>query len=199
VDILYLAFRFTPTFTAAPNVWDGDIPPQNLVVRQTILGAIWTVLTNSKISTENAEKVTVVVEHARKYWSGPVILFPEATTTNGQAILRCISLLGDFSKEITTRVNILAFKYSEQTLCSVYSVGIFIYQLGKVAARLFNMLEVIHLPQIEVPKHEGTSSAWEDELYTQLSKLLSVKRVVQMSAKDKHDFISYWREPRLGK
>jgi 1-acyl-sn-glycerol-3-phosphate acyltransferase len=110
VELLYLAFRYAPTF--ATIVYD---PQSNgpKVVCQGILGALMHVMLKTSLSDEKGEKLGDVVRKAKeKHW-GPVVVFPEGCTTNGKAILRFQNVfegLDAVLKETNTKIHIIGFR-----------------------------------------------------------------------------------------
>ncbi|KAJ9114250.1 hypothetical protein QFC22_005702 [Naganishia vaughanmartiniae] len=144
VDVLYLAFRFNPTFllpihellpassatgsgTATPTS-NSNLPSISQSAQAKFIGytpvSLLTILRNtghtpsafrSLVTTPQSEsvvdlrKVFPSLESVRKVVPGPVVVFPEGTTSNGRALLRFADgVLGDV-KSVPTSTAFIIF------------------------------------------------------------------------------------------
>ncbi|GAA6047870.1 hypothetical protein JCM3770_004683 [Rhodotorula araucariae] len=110
VDLLYLTFRFNPTF-----VLPVTSPTSSSKItgwrRVTLLTAI---LANGSLpeTREGGETLDEVVKRA----VGPVVLFPEATTSNNRALLKLAELATPAGASASPlRTFVLVFKYPAPT------------------------------------------------------------------------------------
>ncbi|KAJ6234625.1 lysophosphatidic acid acyltransferase [Anaeramoeba flamelloides] len=108
-EILYLAFRCAPQFTAIPNYWeDGqDYPGEEGKVRKRnvvtcILGLLFNIKHTRNDEIDSANKytpLTKLLKQSKKRLDGPVVVFPEGTSTNGSGMLEFLPIFED-SKQI---------------------------------------------------------------------------------------------------
>lgn len=110
VELLYLAFRYSPVF--ATIVHDEQLKGPK-VVCQGILGALLHATIGTSLADSKGEKLEDIVRKAKqKHW-GPVVLFPEGCTTNGRAILvfqNVLTGLNAVLKETNTRIHLMTFR-----------------------------------------------------------------------------------------
>eukprot|EP00299_Pterocystis_sp_00344_P017990 c8994_g1_i1.p1 GENE.c8994_g1_i1~~c8994_g1_i1.p1 ORF type:complete len:332 (+),score=82.78 c8994_g1_i1:46-1041(+) len=84
VQILYLAFRFSPTFVSL--VRSGDKAGEYGYPRN-FFGAILDLIHDREPDISKCIPIHQIVANAKRNSNGPVVIFPEATTSNGQMIL----------------------------------------------------------------------------------------------------------------
>lgn len=110
VELLYLAFRYSPVF--ATIVYDQKLEGPK-VVCQGIIGALLHEMFGTSLSEEKGETLGDIVRKAKKKHWGPVVVFPEGCTTNGRAILKFQNVFGDLNaalKETNTKIHIIGFR-----------------------------------------------------------------------------------------
>eukprot|EP00033_Pygsuia_biforma_P006769 GCRY01007635.1.p1 GENE.GCRY01007635.1~~GCRY01007635.1.p1 ORF type:complete len:349 (-),score=37.34 GCRY01007635.1:58-1104(-) len=95
LDILFLAQKYTPQFVFLPtedgdkkNSVDCSVVPLSTV--SALLHTIW----NTHFSQSQAVPLSSVLESSRNRKSGPVVVFPELTCSNGVSLLPPASLWG---------------------------------------------------------------------------------------------------------
>ncbi|KAJ3091213.1 hypothetical protein HK102_001297 [Quaeritorhiza haematococci] len=138
-----------------------------------------------------------VAESCRKGSLGPVVVFPEGTTSNGRGLLRFLPVFKniDFAKH---RIHIVAFRYDYEDFSPSFTVGSKFAHLFGLNQQIFNTLEVKLLPSHEViPEESQSSSAAADPTSPHLSTLMSNTtrlRRTGLGAQDKLDFLEYYRE-----
>ncbi|KAK3811457.1 MAG: hypothetical protein J3R72DRAFT_463406 [Linnemannia gamsii] len=214
IDILYLAFRFDPVFTQMYST--------TLTVRQITL---WEALRQAgsypELSPpEGVETLPLLdfVKDMHKKGSGPVVIFPEGTTTNNRAILKFVPIFKDWSvPETSIEIKIMALKYDYQKFAPTFTVGLDnSYRFGhlfRTCAQFSNTLSVKTLAQDESPSNahfsaiEGLSSTpsgaasgvvepvEEDSLGSVMINLMGRMtrfRKLGLNVKDKADFLDYF-------
>ncbi|GAA6035360.1 hypothetical protein JCM8097_008832 [Rhodosporidiobolus ruineniae] len=115
LDLLYLAFRFNPTFLLP--VTSPSSPNKITGFRRV---SLFTALLASGALPKQQADGGESLEEALKKASGPAVLFPEATTSNSRALLKFPELAQPASssasgKTTSVRVFVLAFKYPSPT------------------------------------------------------------------------------------
>ncbi|KAG0338812.1 hypothetical protein BG004_007060 [Podila humilis] len=159
IDILYLAFRYDPVFT--------QVYPETLTVRQI---SLWQALLLSGSYPEAAPKASVetmplkeFVKAMHKKGAGPVVVFPEGTTTNNRAILKFVPIFKDWSvPETSIDIRVLTLKYDYRKFAPTFTVGLSnSYRLGhlfRTCAQFVNTLTVKSLNPDESPSRPGFSA-----------------------------------------
>ncbi|KAH7048876.1 hypothetical protein BKA57DRAFT_462535 [Linnemannia elongata] len=214
IDILYLAFRYDPVFTQMYST--------TLTVRQITL---WEALRQAgsypELSPpEGIETFPLLdfVKDIHKSGSGPVVIFPEGTTTNNRAILKFVPIFKGWSvPETSIEIRIMALKYDYQKFAPTFTVGLDnSYRFGhlfRTCAQFYNTLSVKTLAQEESPSNahfsaiEGLSSTpsgaaigvvepvEEDSLGSVMINLMGRMtrfRKLGLNVKDKADFLDYF-------
>ncbi|KAF9113230.1 hypothetical protein BGX27_001977 [Mortierella sp. AM989] len=214
IDILYLAFRYDPVFT--------QIYPDTLTVRQV---SIWEALLMSGSYPESSPPSGIktfslleFVKAMHKNGNGPVVIFPEGTTTNNRAILKFIPIFKDCSvPETSINISIVALKYDYRKFAPTFTVGLDnSYRLGhlfRTCAQFYNTLSVKSLSPEESPSNahfsalDGLSSTptgaaigavepVEDDplggVIINLMGRLTRFRKLGLNVQDKADFLDYF-------
>ncbi|KAF9359704.1 hypothetical protein BGX26_011652 [Mortierella sp. AD094] len=214
IDILYLAFRYDPVFT--------QIYPETLTVRQV---SLWEALLLSggypELSPPNETETFPLLDFVKamhKKGAGPVMIFPEGTTTNNRAILKFIPIFKDCSvPETSINISIVALKYDYRKFAPTFTVGLNnSYRLGhlfRTCAQFYNVLSVKSLNPDESPSNahfsalDGLASTptgaaigvaepvEEDPLGGVIINLMgrvTRYRKLGLSVQDKADFLDYF-------
>ncbi|KAI7818294.1 hypothetical protein BC939DRAFT_463527 [Gamsiella multidivaricata] len=214
IDILYLVFRYDPVFT--------QIYPATLTVRQI---SFWEALRLSgsypeSSPPEGVETLPILdfVKAMHKKGAGPVVVFPEGTTTNNRAILKFVPIFTKCSvPETSINIGVLALKYDYHKFAPTFTVGLDnSYRLGhlfRMCAQLYNTLSVKSLAPEESPSNahfsaiDGLSSTpsgaamgviepvEEDPLGGVIINLMGRMtrfRKLGLNVQDKADFLDYF-------
>jgi len=191
VEILYLAFRYSPVFTSIPVNWKGypkDVP---FIVRSTIQ-AMMDVFNEPK-EAQNAINLSQVLNYASSI-GAPVVIFPEGGTTNGKALIQCLPVFGELSASIPVgKVNVLGFKYDYENFAPTYTVGRSFVHLFKLCKEFQNNMEVrYHSPNdLSLQVQEKGPESLEETVFTSLATILRTSQT-KLTVQDKQEFKSYW-------
>ncbi|KAK3819613.1 MAG: hypothetical protein J3Q66DRAFT_335040 [Benniella sp.] len=220
LDVVYLAFRFDPVFT--------QLYPETLTVRRI---SFWKALTLSgsypELSPpEGVETLPLLdfVKAMHKKGSGPVVVFPEGTTTNNRAILKFVPIFKDWSvPETSINIKIMAIKYEYNKFAPTFTIGLgssfLLGHLFRTSAQFYNTMIVKSLAQDESPSNphfsalDGLSSTptgaatgavdlvEEDPLGGVIINLMgriTRFRKLGLNMKDKADFLDYFIQRNNG-
>jgi hypothetical protein len=110
IEILYLSFRFSPIFSAVPNIWK-DSPPEGIAKKRNFLEALLDSITDPIVTEKECIPIRELIKLAEKQ-NCPLVIFPEGTTSNGKTLLACVPVLNGIAKEknIHQRIKIIGFK-----------------------------------------------------------------------------------------
>ncbi|ORX95616.1 hypothetical protein K493DRAFT_282622 [Basidiobolus meristosporus CBS 931.73] len=198
IDILYLYFRYDPVFT--------QVYLSNLSVRPL---SVWSALKacgtypeaepKSKVQTYSLNELSEIAKQQNR---GPVIVFPEGTTSNGRALLKFLSLFDGLNIQ-KVQVHIVALKYTYEDYAPVYTVGNRFFHLFRLCSQYTNTLSVKRLNSSEVSLAEESSSTSPEEtisskitsLFSQVARL----RKTNLGLQDKQDFLEFYWTRTKGK
>eukprot|EP01104_Vermistella_antarctica_P016373 TRINITY_DN5559_c0_g1_i1.p1 TRINITY_DN5559_c0_g1~~TRINITY_DN5559_c0_g1_i1.p1 ORF type:complete len:360 (+),score=90.10 TRINITY_DN5559_c0_g1_i1:99-1082(+) len=195
VELLYLHFRFTPTFTRVPNevnTSDGDKADLGVVSHVSLLTCFLDVVRQRRIQNG---KDFVSLTALSKSAEGPVVVFPEAVTSNGRTVLSPSPALHDKAFEGVGKAHSIAFKLDNGTFSPTYTVGGFFVHLFRLCSQLSNKMEVRYSYNIDIHSDCSTSDGDPktscDLVMASLAKALRVPQS-KFSATDRLDFDVYW-------
>ncbi|ORZ22801.1 hypothetical protein BCR41DRAFT_15223 [Lobosporangium transversale] len=214
IDVLYLAFRYNPVFT--------QIYLQTLTVREV---TFWEALRLSgsypELSPPEGVETWPLLDFVKAMHSkgaGPVVVFPEGTTTNNRAILKFVPIFKSCSvPETSIDITVMALKYDYYKFAPTFTVGLNnSYRFGhlfRTCAQFYNSLTVKSLASEESPSNpnfsamDGLSSTpsgaaigvvepvEEDALGSVIMNLmgrLTRFRKLGLTVQDKVDFLDYF-------
>jgi len=193
IDVLYLAYQFSPVFTAAPNDWkDEDPVPTGVAQQQTLFQAIIETIVQPKRTAAQCVPFSAIIAKA----DGPVVLFPEGTTTNGNVLLGCIPVLTPDSLISADRLHILAFKYPHTDFSPIYTVGNFFTHVLNLCCQISNSIQVTYVIEKDIATglqttEGGDGAPWTEKVYNILAATMGRRRA-QLTARSKHPFNTYW-------
>ncbi|EGG13537.1 hypothetical protein DFA_11298 [Cavenderia fasciculata] len=186
VDIIYLAYRYSPTFAVPPNDSVSNTP--GYVVPMTL----WEALTNA-ISYQvipSSKAVSLVGLSKTLKWNGPIVVFVEGATSNGSGLLETNNNLLD-GWILASGVHIVGIHYPN--LYPIYtSVGSFTLHLIRLASRLSNTIEAMYLSRTNFTAFDKNDTAsWYNSLMNCLADLVHARRT-QINSHNKLSFVGYW-------
>lgn len=194
IDLLFLLYEYSPVFIYAPNYWVEDqCPKESNVQRLSFFSALSDVIKQPKRSkTECKETLEAVRNYVKKNNLGPLVFFPEGTTTNGEVLLGCSSLIKPLSKcQIDLKdVHILSFIYPNKS--PIYTVGSFFLHIFKLCFYVSNQLRVQYIFEEDIVSvQESDDQTVEDKLLGLLASSSKIRKGKIMANK-KHEFNEYW-------
>lgn len=197
VELFYLTFRFSPQFVAIPN---DRKALKDKVIPQTLLGAFWSTISDAPLSSAKASSLADVVEDARVSRKGPVVVFPEGTTTNGVVLLGCSPVFSHrFKLDATWHVHLIGFKYEYTDFSPVFTVGSFVVHLFKLCCQVYNTLQVRYVVPDDIPplpSNPQQIEEWCEQLYSLLAAALQIRRA-KITYETKLDFREYFYNYKL--
>eukprot|EP01126_Amoeba_proteus_P054998 TRINITY_DN6797_c0_g1_i7.p1 TRINITY_DN6797_c0_g1~~TRINITY_DN6797_c0_g1_i7.p1 ORF type:complete len:331 (-),score=46.29 TRINITY_DN6797_c0_g1_i7:167-1159(-) len=189
VDVLYLAYMFSPTFTATANYWqNGELRQEGVAVKQTLFQAIWEVVLQPKRTFSECEPLDEILSTS----DGPVVVFPEGTTVNGKVLLGCIPVISGTTNISKLNIHVVAFKYRNNLFSPVYTIGSFWLHLIKLCSQVNNQLSVTYVIEKDIQViADDQSVEWPEKLYSTLAMTLGIPQA-NIKVDVKHSFQEYW-------
>ncbi|CEG77318.1 hypothetical protein RMATCC62417_12094 [Rhizopus microsporus] len=184
VDVLYLAYKYQPIFT---QIYSDS----NSIKKISLWQAIRLVQTPPESKPSEDDKVyslKELVSNAKQHGWGPIVIFPEGTTTNGRALLKFHPLLDQVSLDEIT-FHLVSFKYEYTNMPPTFTVGNLWLHFYKLCAQFHNTLNVRILAKREL--HGSTSSSTVDSLVTHLGHLFKLRKM-NLNMQDKRDFLAFY-------
>jgi 1-acyl-sn-glycerol-3-phosphate acyltransferase len=193
LDLIFLLYQYSPVFVYPPNSWKDQVPREGLVQKKTFFEALSDVIYQPKRPANQCHSsLQSIRDEAKIRNQGPIVLFPEGTTTNGQVLLGCSNLI-NLTKPVIPLIDIhiLSFVYQDQY--AIYTVGSFAIHLLKLSSHFSNQLKVQHIPDedIQAIVMDNDGQTLEDKLLSLLASNSKIRKGKIMANK-KHEFNEYW-------
>merc|ERR1712232_452447 len=191
IEILYLGYRFAPVFTAVSL--DGTS-----VKQISLFTALFDSMKLRKTYTKDSsfEPLQDILYRAQRKQSGPVVVFPEGTNSNGKGLLE----MGSFMKNVSSdqlRTHVIGFKFYWHYCSPTYTVGSFISHLYTLCGQIKNTLIVRYLSPNDIPNNPNSGSLnkiqdcnWDELVFQALANMFHLKRT-KLTQKDAQDFLEY--------
>jgi len=199
VDLIYLLYKFSPQFTAAPNTWIGDVP-KGKVLPVSFYRALMNTIYQPEYKAEQTTYLGSVLEDVQTKKLGPLVLFPEATTTNGKVLLGCVPVITkQESLKVVGKIHVLGFKYEYIDFSPVYPAGSFFVHLFWLSSQFYNTLQVRYLidADILIPETKEGNTLWEENLFDMLASTIG-KRRAKITVTQKRPFLNYFYQYKKG-
>ncbi|CAG8570638.1 8678_t:CDS:10 [Diversispora eburnea] len=207
VDLLYLAFRFDPVFTQIYSQ-TNKLRPISLWTALKLTGSYPELV--SPIGTKTFSLHELMIEAKNNSW-GPIVIFPEGTTSNGRALLKFIPIFKDYSFPIKNfSINIITFRYEYENFSPTFTVGSKLWHLMRLCSQFGNSLHV----RIIAPQDSPSSSSYtvqnvqtsaaskpEDTVGFQIQHVMGMLcrlRKTNLGVSDKITFLDYYLERKSG-
>ncbi|KDO16113.1 hypothetical protein SPRG_18350 [Saprolegnia parasitica CBS 223.65] len=179
-DVLYLAFRYSPTFVFP---CEKESSAKGLVQSCTVFGALRQAMSPPLSSLSSPVKLADVLGRA----SGPVVVFAEGTRSNGKAVL-------PFHVDLTalptsTRIHIVAIRYEYKNIAPTHTCGSALLQLCRVFSHVYHAMKIMHLPAEYVTDASAVRAL--------LASMLRTK-AIDVSCADFVSFNKYWQHVNSG-
>lgn len=196
VDIIYFMFRFNPTFVKIFE--NGKVKPISFLEAIKITGSY-----PELKEEENAVSLKDIIKESKEKKIGPIVVFPEGTTTNGRGLLKFLPVFKDFSPKDNINLHVYSIKYQFYGRNVSYTVGSKFVHMYKLCSRIYHIMNVKYLSAEESQFNDIASQAdlpnsiIEGQLGAHISKLIGqVLRIRKtgLGAKDKKEFLDYYNE-----
>jgi len=202
VEIIYLLYKFSPQFTIAPNSWTGDKPPEGKVIPASFYRVLLDTIYQPLYTVDQAKPLESVILNSETQQRGPVVLFPESTTTNGKVLLGCVPVLPSLytlQSNLKGKIHLVSFKYEYTEFSAVYTAGSFVTHLFWLSSvQLYNVLQVRYVIDADIPPPESDdASQWPEKLYDLLASA-HARRRAKIMATEKQPFLKYYYQYEKG-
>eukprot|EP01132_Coremiostelium_polycephalum_P010042 gene10042-12311_t len=222
IDIIYLCYRFSPTF-AVPPTMDQSSNTTDRLCRMSLTEALFNALFSPEKkydSKESVDSAKLVEEICVQSWNGPLVVLPEGTTSNGMGLLQMPEFLNASGFKVaakSTSIHLIGLTYQYSIYSPSYTcVKSWLVHLFNVCSHLSNHIEVKYLSQSSMPTRpsisDETSSSsifskntnseaiteYFSSIYKALSSLINTRRT-QITSSQKISFVAYWKGYKLNK
>jgi len=181
-------------FVYPPNSWKDDhVPKEGTVQKKTFFEALNDVIYQPKRPANQClSSLQSIRDEAKTRNQGPIVLFPEGTTTNGQVLLGCSNLI-NLSKPVIPLIDIHIISLIYQDQHAIYTVGSFGVHLLKLASYFSNQLKVQYIADedIQAIVMDNDGQTLEDKILSLLASNSKIRKGKIMANK-KHEFNDYW-------
>ncbi|CAG8516998.1 10774_t:CDS:2 [Ambispora gerdemannii] len=215
VELIYLAFRYDPVFTEF-YVSTNTLRPISLWTAIMITGRYPELNPPSGVK---AYSITELSKLAKSNDMGPIVVFPEATTSNGRALLKFNPVFKQLSLPVEDfQILILNVKYEYENFSPTYTAGNKFWHFIRLCSEFKNQMNVKFLAADESPSSSSFTSitttaltntstpysaakaatlTQEDQTGYQIISLIgqmSRLRKTNLGIQDKRDFLEYYWE-----
>jgi len=196
IDIIYFLSKFNPIFVKIFET--GKVKPVSFLEAIKNIGSY-----PQLKEEEGAISLKDVINESKKNKMGPIIVFPEGTTTNGKGLLKFLPVFKDFTPKDDITLHVYTIKYQFYGHNISYTVGSKFIHLYKLCTKVNHNMTVKYLSSEESQFNDVAAQAdlpnsiIEGQLGAHISKLIGqVLRIRKtgLGAKDKQEFLDYYNE-----
>ncbi|KAG1047897.1 hypothetical protein G6F46_011470 [Rhizopus delemar] len=173
VDILYLAYKFNPVFT---QVYSNTTQVKKISLWQAIRSVNQIPPATPTSTVYDIKELSL---KAKEQGWGPIVIFPEGTTTNGRALLKFVPL--SFDDVDLNRFHLLSFKYEYGSMPPTFTIGNQWIHFFKLCSQFHNSLNVRMLAKGEL----------DSDILASLGHLSKLRKT-NLTMNDKRDFLVYY-------
>ncbi|KAI8051988.1 hypothetical protein BDF22DRAFT_689462 [Syncephalis plumigaleata] len=204
LDILYLMARWTPVFT---RIYHDRVEVVTFwqALRQTANATPLATTQNTPTTLYSLEELVRKVKVKRL---GPIIIQPEATTSNGRALLQFSPVFRHFDPSLTdSQIRIATFKYPYHHYCPTYSFGSQWRHFFNLCCQYYTPMMIRYLSPQKCPTTASTSASADntndnDPLGEEIAVLMgqmSRLRRTQLGVQDKYEFLQFYKQRNEGR
>ncbi|RKP26085.1 hypothetical protein SYNPS1DRAFT_28203 [Syncephalis pseudoplumigaleata] len=210
LDILYLMARWTPVFT---RVYGDRVEVLSFwqAIRQCAEATPpTTAAAATRTNTLTLEELARKVKAQRR---GPIIVQPEATTSNGRALLRFAPIFRHFDPALVgVSVRIATFRYPYHYFCPTFSFGNQWRHFFILCCQYHTPMTVKYLAPSKCPtttpssmstslsadKQHGDDDPLGEEIAVLMGQMSRLRRM-QLSVHDKYEFLQFYEQRNDGR
>ncbi|KAL6595934.1 hypothetical protein U3516DRAFT_646460 [Neocallimastix sp. 'constans'] len=196
VDIIYFFSKFNPVFVKIFE--DGKVK------QISFLEAIKNNGSYPELKEEEgAVSLKDIIKESKEQKKGPIVVFPEGTTTNGKGLLKFLPVFKEFTPKDDITLHVYSIKYQFYGHNVSYTVGSKFVHFYQLCSKIHHAMTVKYLTSEEsqfndiAAQAELPNSVVEGQLGAHISKLIGqVLRIRKtgLGAKDKQEFLDYYNE-----
>ncbi|XP_049851643.1 uncharacterized protein LOC126326539 [Schistocerca gregaria] len=168
IEVLYMAYAYSPQFTSVTD--SGLLIPVNLY--QALFEIFW----NRPVRSRETFKLSELVRRAKKNNDGPVLVFPEGTTTNGRITISALPVV-DIAPSYYGTGHGIAIRYPNNGFSPSFCAGNVFKHTFFLSGQLRNTMELVYVPQDKVSNECAMSGAsWLNEMWQLISDAACISR-----------------------
>eukprot|EP01080_Neovahlkampfia_damariscottae_P001495 gene1495-12112_t len=188
IEVIYLNLIYAPVFTRV-NLHNDKLIFTKCSFFECLKFICFGDL-NSKNTT--SDSLSKLMKTAKDGNLGPIILFPESTTTNGKSILKFQNIFDENFENVLKKekldIHVIGFKFQFSNFSPCFHLNNFYSHLFLLMGQFYNKLEVVTIDL-------GQNSQTFDASFIRGKLSLATKsKLISSSLKDKISFMEYWNE-----
>ncbi|KAJ3325545.1 hypothetical protein HDU76_013138 [Blyttiomyces sp. JEL0837] len=189
VEVMYLYTMYAPTFIHLSRT--GKLRPIDFAKALFSVGDYPTLE-----DPEDTLTIQELSDKARKEQTGPIVVFPEATTSNGRGLLQftpVFDIKGVDIEKMIPRIHLFGFRFDFEDYAPTYTIGGKLSHVIGLGAQFANYFEVKILAPEEVKLIDPQAGPLGKQLAALIGQMLRL-RMTSLSVTDKKEFFDYYME-----
>eukprot|EP00697_Spironema_sp_BW2_P005705 gnl/Spiro4/17949_TR9569_c0_g1_i1.p1 gnl/Spiro4/17949_TR9569_c0_g1~~gnl/Spiro4/17949_TR9569_c0_g1_i1.p1 ORF type:complete len:337 (+),score=49.28 gnl/Spiro4/17949_TR9569_c0_g1_i1:57-1013(+) len=188
VDLLLYSYLCSPLFAFPPNT--AGESAAGCAYYRLVPALLHVIFAKGKLTPAQAVPTLEEVTNYASRCGAPVVVFPEATTTNGAGVLEWSPGLFEPLARIhpPPTIHLMAIRYGQ--VSSTYTCNNPFYHLLMLMWRTWNTVEVYFLEPGSVPP---VDARFEKRARRLITESLLNSKLLTLSAQGKWDLLEYWR------
>ena len=190
VDLIYLWTFYSPVFTV--NTGTG------VFLKTSFWKALgWDLGQTLDLSSIGKGMALLeLAEWAKKNNAGPIVIFPEGTTSNGRGLLKFTSIFPEDLAKLPFSLHVLGLRYSYTNFAPCFTASAPLSHIFQLCSQFQNHLDVKQLSSLdldEVIESAEDKAALEERIRLALGQMLRL-RLTSLGLQDKKEFLEYYQQ-----
>lgn len=190
IDLIYLWTFYSPVFTI--NTGTG------VFIKTSFWKALrWDLGWTVDVSTEGkAMTLLELAEWSKKNNGGPVVAFPEGTTSNGRGLLKFTSIFPKDLAKLPFSLHVLGFRYAYSRFSPSFTASSPVAHIFQLLSQFQNELEVKQLSSLDLDEtldSTADKATLEERIRLALGQMLRI-RLTGLGLQDKQEFLEYYKQ-----
>jgi hypothetical protein len=190
IDLIYLWTFYSPVFTV--NTGTG------VFLKTSFWKALgWDLGQTLNLSSVGKGMALLeLADWAKKNNAGPIVIFPEGTTSNGRGLLKFTSIFPKDLAKLPFSLHVLGFRYTYTNFAPCFTSSSSLSHIFQLCAQFQNDLEVKQLSSLDVDEVLDSTedkATMEERIRLALGQMLRL-RLTNLGLQDKQEFLEYYQQ-----